>query len=382
MTWRRLAGVLTSAALVATLGACSRNPEQPRRDNTPTIDAVGASGEPSPWPAVRPAEVGLRAGVLQREARNARRARSSCFAVARDGKVAGDWNWHIAQDEPRQVFSITKSVASALVGIAIQDGDLRLEDRVSRYVPQWRGTASGKVTVRNLLANDSGREWSEQTDYVGLIRANDRTRFAIGLTQQHEPGTAWAYNNAAIQVLQEVLHEATGTPVTEYAEERLFAPLGMAHSRLITDASPAGAQLFFGLHTTCLDLLRFGQLYLDHGRVDGEQLLPQSFVEASVGRPSTPLNAAYGLLWWLNRHGIVRGATDAVDAAGQPLATVHGRLAPGAPADLFAAIGLGGQVMLADPGSGTIVVRLSRDMERADSYGFADAARVVTTAVR
>ena len=59
----------------------------------------------------------------------------------RNGKLAGEWNWkQQPRDTPREVFSITKSVTSTLVGIAIRDGDLRLDDRVSRYVPQWRGT--------------------------------------------------------------------------------------------------------------------------------------------------------------------------------------------------------------------------------------------------
>ena len=79
----------------------------------------------------------------------------------------------------------------------------------------------------------------------------------------------------------------------------------------------------------CLDLARFGQLYLDGGRVDGEQILPRSYVEASVGRPGSELNAAYGYLWWLNRSGVLRGPADPVDEAGQPLTTRTGQLAPG-----------------------------------------------------
>ncbi|MCD6639821.1 MAG: beta-lactamase family protein, partial [Nocardioides sp.] len=282
-TWRWRAAVAGLCAVLVSTG-CSTGPA-PSQDPTPrpaaprtTADERGDTGGVASWPTADPASLGLDGRALRRLARDARRARSSCYAVAREGAIAGEWNWHLGADQPRQVFSITKSVTSALVGIAVADGDLRLDDPVARYVPSWRGTPSARVTVRNLLANDSGRFWSLQSDYTDLVRAPDRTGYAIGLTQQFAPGTTWAYNNAAIQVLEAVLSRATGTPVEELAEERLFAPLGMADSSLIGSGSAAGAPLFFGLQTTCRDLLRFGQLYLDEGRVDGQHLLPRSFV--------------------------------------------------------------------------------------------------------
>lgn len=306
---------------------------------------------------------------------------SSCFAVVRDGKLARDWNWGTPRTTPRESFSITKSVTNALVGIAVRDRDLRLDDRVSRYVPRWRGTPSAGVTVRNLLSNDSGRFWSAESDYGDMIRATDRTGYAVGLPQQHAPGTAWAYNNAAIQVLERVLRKATGMPVDEFARQRLFEPLGMSHSRLITD-STRSAMVFYGLQTTCLDLARFGMLHLDGGAVDGTRLLARSYVRESVAHPSTRHNAAYGHLWWLNRQGPLRGATDPVDESGQPLTPVTGQVAPGAPAHLYAALGLGGQVLLVDPRSRTLVVRLGRIEQGGRPYGFPEAAEVITSALR
>ena len=88
--------------------------------------------------------------------------------------------------------------------------------------------------MRNLLSNDSGRFWSLQSDYGDLLRARSRTTYAVGLTQQYAPGSAWAYNNAAIQVLEPVLEKATGMRVARFARERLFEPLGMTH----TSSSP------------------------------------------------------------------------------------------------------------------------------------------------
>ena len=375
---RTLRGPALAAALLSTLLALAAPPAgtaaAPPAPSRPTVDG---------WPTASPGDLGLRPRRLEALAREARQADSTCYAVVRRGRLARDWNWGTARTTAREVFSITKSVTSALVGIAVRDGSLRLDDRVSRYVPQWRGTPSSGVTVRHLLSNDSGRAWSLQSDYGALVQARNRTAYAVGLSQQHAPGSAWAYNNAAIQVLEAVLRRATGTPVDRFAARRLFAPLGMTHTRMVRDASGRSTSVFFGLQTTCLDLARFGTLYLGRGAVDGRRILTRDWVRRSVGSSSTVHNAAYGFLWWLNRPGPLRGATDPVDADGQPLAPVTGQLAPGAPASTYAALGLGGQVLLVDPRSRTVVVRLGRpDLSGGTEYGFAEAASVVTTALR
>ncbi len=306
----------------------------------------------------------------------------------RNGKLAGEWNWkQQRRDTPREVFSITKSVTSTLVGIAIRDGDLRLDDPVARYVPQWRGTPSESVTVRNLLSNDSGRFWSLQSDYGDLLRARSRTKYAVGLTQQYAPGSAWAYNNAASRCssrhpgARARAGEGDGDARRAVRPGAAVRPLGMSHTTFITDRADDAA-VFYGLQTTCLDLARFGELYLGRGTVDGRRLLDATFVERAVGRSSTVHNAAYGYLWWLNRPGLLRGATDPVDAQGQPVEPVTGQLAPEAPVAVFAALGFGGQVLLVDPTTRTMVVRIGAPAQPgAESYGFGNAAAVLTAAV-
>ena len=124
--------------------------------------------------------------------------------------------------------------------------------------------AVGDVTIRDLLSNDSGREWSLAIDYVQLIGAADRTAFAVGLTQASPPGTVWAYNNSAIQTLQRVLQGATGQDPVAFARQRLFGPLGMTHTKMTRDRA-GNAQMFEGVDSTCQDMARFGLLMLHHG---------------------------------------------------------------------------------------------------------------------
>jgi CubicO group peptidase (beta-lactamase class C family) len=341
-------------------------------------------GRQDGWQKVTPASVGLDGARLKQLAARAGQAGSSCFLVVRDGKIAGEWYFQgTGRNTARNVFSVTKSFASTLVGIAQDRGDLRIGSSASNWIPQWRRTQADAVTVRNLLSNDSGREWSTGTDYVGLIAAPDKTRFAIDLKQTSRPGRVWAYNNAAIQTLEQVLERATGEDVASFARRELFRPLGMSHTTLATDRV-GNVQLFQGLESTCRDLARFGVLMLQNGRWDGKRIVSSSWVRQATGRPSTELNAAYGYLWWLNRKGVVGSplAATTIEAARDP-STKRGRLVPGAPADMYWALGLGDQIVQVDPGSRTVVVRLGAGgaLSGGSAFGHAETSKVVTEAV-
>jgi CubicO group peptidase (beta-lactamase class C family) len=126
------------------------------------------------------------------------------------------------------------------------------------------------------------------------------------------------------------------------------------------------------MQSTCPDLARFGTMFAQDGQWDGRQVVPRAWVREATGQPSQPLNAAYGLLWWLNRKGPVEpaGGGDA------------DQLAPQAREELFAAQGLGGQVVLIDPRSDTVVVRLGgAEDQGSEGYQISDAARVISQAM-
>lgn len=357
MTSRRGAAALLAVVVAVLATACNGDAgSSPEAD---PADDRRAQDEGFAWRTVAPGAAGLDTTVLRAIARDARREGTSCLLVARGDRIAREWYWHGGTpDEPVAGFSITKSVTSTLVGIAEAEGLLDLDDRAARYVGEWRGTPAAAVTVRDLLSNDSGREWSRTTDYAGLILAEDRTSYAVALRQVHRPGEVWDYNNAAIQTLDRVLSAATGMITADFAEERLFRPLGMEDTRMTGDTSGRSTSTAFGLESTCRDLARFGLLFAQHGAWEGEQIVPRAWVEVAVGGASQPLNPGYGLLWWLNREGT---------------------LAPGAPSDVYAALGFGGQVLMVDPRSRTVVVRFGEPGD--GDYGATDAARVLAEAL-
>lgn len=312
------------------------------------------------WETATPAEVGLDPAVLGEVALAAgSQWDSNCFTVVRHGRLAGEWYWNgTTADTTQEVFSVTKSFTSALIGIAQADGALDISQPASDFITEWRGTESEEVTIEGLLSNDSGREWSPGIDY-GDMASNepDKSAFSVGLGQMAPPDTLWAYNNSAIQTLSEVLQRATGVEPSEFARTELFDAIGMAASDIVHD--PAGNTLaFMGLQSTCRDLLRFGLLYLNDGTWDGVEVIPSDYVRASVDRPSQDLTASYGYLWWLNRpgHRVVSVLEPVV--AGSSDNTVVGQMVDGAPVDMYWASGLSGQWIQVDPGSETVVVRM------------------------
>lgn len=277
--------------------------------------------------------------ALERLAETMHAGGANCMVVEHAGAVAGSWLWDgFVANATQEGFSTTKSVAATLVGIAVDRGLIALDDPASRWVTEWQNTPSETVTVRHLLSNTSGRYHDPVTDYAQMaFIETDKSAFAVGLSQQHEPGTTWVYNNSAVQVLEVVLERAVRQPVADFASESLFEPLGTS-SYLTTDAA-GNAGLFAGMQTNCADLAALARLYLDGGARDGVRIVSAEFV-AEATEPSSTLNAGYGLLWWLNRSGTIV----AEDGAGR-----QGALLTGAPDDAFWASGACGQVALALP---------------------------------
>lgn len=358
---RAAAAALLACALA--LAACSdgssgRDESAPTSATAPVPPTTPAPVPGDTWERTDPAAAGFDAAKLDALATRAEQAGSSCLVVTRGGRLVSEWYWRGATPETeREAFSVTKSVTSILIGIADDSGALSLDDPAARYIPRWSETPAEAVTVEHLLSNDSGRHWDPATDYAQMaLREPDKTAFAIALPQDHAPGEVWAYNNSAIQTLDAVLEAATGQDPAEYARERLLEPIGMRHSRLTHDA--AGNTLtFMGLRTTCRDLARFGLLVARGGEWAGEQVVSRAYVEAATAAPSTPLNAAYGYLFWLNRAGRIASPLVATTGEADDSPT-EGQLVPDAPDDTVWALGFRNQIVAIVPSLDLVAVRL------------------------
>jgi CubicO group peptidase (beta-lactamase class C family) len=322
---------------------------------SPSTAATGGSaGEvpyPDPdWAEGDPSEHGLDPQKLAEAASVAEGLESYCLLVFRHGVLVSEnyWQGHDAQT-PQTSWSIAKSYASTLVGIAVANGDIgSVDDPVANYIADWPHPG---ITIRHLLSMTSGLEWSLFGDYVSMSTfADDHTAYALELSESEPPETNWTYNNGAVQLLEPLFRGATGMTIEEYAAQHLWPRIGMQASWA---HDPSGnPTVYASVLASCRDHARLGYLFLHGGTwAGGESIVQSSWVSDAI-TPSQTHNRAYGLMWWLN------GETPAVDPMMEPL---PGRLSPNAPTDLFGARGFGNQFIDVLPRLDLMVVRFGTD---------------------
>jgi CubicO group peptidase (beta-lactamase class C family) len=316
-------------------------------------DVYDRRGWPDPdWPTATPADVRLDPAGLDQAAAAAEKNGSYCLLVIRHGALVYERYFNGSDaSTTHKSWSLAKSYSGTLVGIAVDRGDIRsLDDKVSDYVADWRGTDRDAVIVRDLVRMTSGLQWSAFQDYVQMATlAQDDTQFALALPLSDPPGSKWIYHNGAVQMLEPLFRGATGMTIEAYADQYLWSKIGMAASW--AHDSAGNPTPYANVLATCRDHARLGYLYLRRGHWGKESVLSEKWVSEALA-PSQPYNRAYGHLFWLNRE------TPALDAMMQPW---PGRMVPYAPADLFAARGFGNQFIDVIPSLDLVIVRFGVD---------------------
>jgi len=240
--------------------------------------------------------------------------------VLRDGVLVREAYFHgFHRGLAGNVKSVSKSVLSALVGIALGDGALAIDDRLAVRLP---GAFAGDLEARkrairlaHLVTMTAGLDWNE-TEVLSFFESDDWARHVTGAPLVDAPGTRFLYSTGLTHVMSRVLERATGLPASELARVRLFAPLGIDSWRW--DRDPQGFD--FGgaeLYLVPRDLARFGQLYLEGGRRGRREIVPASWIETSTAEHVPPDwidgDLAYGAWWWRKELG---GYTDVAFAWG------------------------------------------------------------------
>jgi CubicO group peptidase (beta-lactamase class C family) len=216
-------------------------------------------------------------------------------------------------------FSVAKSFTSTLVGAAIQDGHIdSLEDKVSRYIPGLRGSAYDDVTVRQLLTMSSGVRWNE--DYedpnADVARFNNAkpeagldatVSYMRQLPRAHPPGEVWNYNTGETNLIGVLVSSATGKPLAQYLQERIWHPGGMEAEATWLQGKTGHEIAGCCLQAATRDFARFGLFVLANGNIEGRQIVPQDwFAQATrkqkdIGNPGR----GYGFQWWTYDDGAV-----------------------------------------------------------------------------
>ncbi|MFT5579115.1 MAG: CubicO group peptidase (beta-lactamase class C family) [Paraglaciecola psychrophila] len=250
-------------------------------------------------------------------------------------------------------WSVAKSFISALVGIAIDEGFIAsVEDPINRYVPALEHSGYQGVAIKHVLQMSSGVRWNE--DYsdinadvhrLGKVMAGEASleAFVAAIAPDREPGTRCQYNSADTQALGLLLINATGRTLADYMQEKLCEPLGM-ESRGYWILDNTGVELALGgLNLTARDFAKIGELYRNGGNWRGRQVVPKTWVEASLASGGSHLAPGevlvgghlfpfgYGYQWWL----------------------------PKSDCGEFSAVGVYNQFVYCDPSRGIVIVKLS-----------------------
>ncbi len=274
---------------------------------------------------------------------------TTAFLVVRDGRILAEHylNSH-DRNSLQNTFSVSKAVASSVVGLAVRDGLVDLGDAITEFLPELeeRDTRFAAVTVEDLLDMRSGILYRPGVGFP-FVNADDALIYyhpdleSVVLRRTvitSPPGSFFQYNNYNPPLLGVILKRATGMSVSEYLERELWLPLGAAQAAGWTIDDRGLERMESGFHARARDLARFGQLYLDGGRAGDRRILPESWV-----RESTQLSEVLEVEEYDGRSWVYRTGWWIVPR-------------PDGPAD-FCAIGRYGQFIYVSPQHHSVFVR-------------------------
>lgn len=208
----------------------------------------------------------------------------------------------VLPDEPHPLYSTTKSFLSALIGIALEDGSIpSIEDPVAGWFEDYAdlnpSPEKDAITLEDLLTMRSGLEWTadDDTDF----NPADPAREMLARPIINPPGEVWQYASGNSDILAEILRTATGQTPLEFANERLFGPLGIDDATWLA-ADNGTERGGFGLALTSRQMARFGELYRNSGTFLDEQVVPAAWTdESTVPRCDTDWGGQYAYHFWV-----------------------------------------------------------------------------------
>jgi CubicO group peptidase (beta-lactamase class C family) len=229
--------------------------------------------------------------------------------IVRHGRIVYErYAPSLTADSLNDIQSAGKSILSALVGIAtVKYGEADLpEETLVGLVPEGSEPEcrpqAERIKLGEVLAMTSG---IPQVDYASWSSHKDRIRYALSQPLTHAPGEAFLYSDMGAHVVSGVVTALCGRSALDFADENLFAPLGITRREWPTDSS--GLNTGDGeIHLTVRDMAKFGYLYLHGGEWEGRQVVPAAWVAKSTAPQSKggdPEGTAYGWLWWVGSEG-------------------------------------------------------------------------------
>ncbi|MDQ1513562.1 MAG: hypothetical protein QOC59_1404, partial [Microbacteriaceae bacterium] len=234
--------------------------------------------------------------------------------LLRHGHVIAEGWWRpFEPDRLHLLYSLSKTFTVTALGFAIAEGLVALDDRVVDHFPEFAAEITGErsraMRVRDVAAMASGHA-GEMLDVAVSTDPEEPVRGFLLHEPESEPGTRFAYNQPATYSVAAIVQRAAGTSLAEYLRPRLLDPLGIGP--VAWQQHPDGRDIgFSGLHATTAAIAALGQLYLQDGRWEGRQLLPEGWaeqvrtkrVETAPTQTNPDWMQGYGYQVWRSRHG-------------------------------------------------------------------------------
>ena len=240
---------------------------------------------------------------------------SVAYVVVKQGKIVAEKYWEDFSEETiSNSFSMSKSIVSILVGIAIDQGKIKsLDEKASDYIPELKGTDKENVTIKHLITMSTGIDFGES--YSNPFGFQAKTYYGEDLFETtleypltKAPGSEYLYQGGNSLLLAKIVENAVGKPVSEYAQEMLWKKLGAEHDALWNlDEENGFEKASCCYYATAKDFARLGELYLCHGNWKGEQIVSSEWVHNSIQPINLPDTSGtnvdfYGYQWWLYDH--------------------------------------------------------------------------------
>ena len=295
--------VFLSVMVVLVLAGCAR----------PAIDTSAVNYEPTSkvWPISTPAEEGLDPDLVAQLYYNASQLPTVySLLVFKNDKLIAEYYFNDgAPNFQVNIHSVTKSFTSALVGIAIEDGCIdSVDQKMMDFFPEYRDQITDPrkfdITVQQLLQMRAGYPWEESTDeLMNLLVTGFHNDTLVTVPLVRDPGKDAEYSNLSSHILGLIVARACDTDLKTYAQEKLFGPLGIAPGFWQKDWD--GNYLGFSdINLSSTDLAKFGLLYLNDGKYNGQQIVPAEWVEDSLQSYSKrPWKVRVGSNWKANEYG-------------------------------------------------------------------------------
>ena len=285
-----------------------------------TPEKIDENGD---WDTSTPGEQGMDSGILDELKTYITKNYPDMFSmvIARNGFLVEEAYFGSSATTKRNIYSCTKSFTSALIGIAIHEGFIEnINESVLGFFPDYNFTNTNdrkkNMTLYHLLTMTTGLKWDEadysdsQNPLYLMWDSTDWVQYVLDLEMVNAPGFTFRYNSGASHVLSAIINRTTGMSTLEYAESRLFGPLGISDYYWPVD--PQGVNKGGeGLELTPRSLSKLGQLYLDNGSWKEQQIVPKEWVlQSTQSTLISPTNNSYGYgyQWWLHPGGDIFSA--------------------------------------------------------------------------